>query len=235
MNLPKIETPKYTLTLPSTGDTIEYRPFLVKEEKILLIAQETGKQKDMIRAIGDIIKQCTFGKLDYSNMSTYDLEYVFLKLRAKSVGETSDISLKCQHCNTPNPISINLEEIELVKPEKQIDKKIMLTKDIGVICKHISAADLEELETSSKNTGEKINMTIIKSIESIFDKKGVYPTNEASSKDLQEFIDSLARSQISKIEEYATNVPKLQKEIEFICAKCGEKNNILLSGTDSFL
>ena len=108
MPLPKLEVPKYTMELPSSGDVIEYRPFLVKEEKNLMIAQETGESNTVFDAIKDIVKACTFGKLDTDNIATYDLEYVFLKIRTKAVGETADIQIECEKTGVKVPVSYSV-------------------------------------------------------------------------------------------------------------------------------
>ena len=114
MNLPKLETPKYQLTVPSTKKEASFRPFLVKEEKILLIAQESGEESNMIRAMRDIIVSCTFGEIAAKDLTSFDLEYIFLRVRAKSVGEDAEIGIKCSECDTSQKIKINLDKSRLI-------------------------------------------------------------------------------------------------------------------------
>ena len=113
MALPIIETPKYETTVPSTGKKVQYRPYLVKEEKILMIAMESEDQTQIIRAMKDVIKACTFDKVEPDKLCTFDIEYLFLKLRAKSVGEISKVGLKCEKCSKPTDVNINLDDIEI--------------------------------------------------------------------------------------------------------------------------
>lgn len=234
MALPTINTPKYSLKLPSTGESISYRPFLVKEEKILLIAQETKDPKQMMSAMGDVIFACTFGKINTSEITSFDLEYIFLKLRAKSVGENADIKIQCTSCEEYNPISINLDEITVTVPEKK-DATIMLTDSIGVTLKYIDAKKMEKITgLIETNQMAVINELIINSIESIFDDSNVYPAADSTPAELTQFIESLSRQQMEKIEHFISNAPKLQHVCEFKCKKCEEQNSITLQGIQSF-
>lgn len=234
MPLPTIESPKYVLTIPSTKQSVEYRPFLVKEEKILLLAQESNESTEMMSAIKDIIFACTFETVDPKELTSFDLEYVFLKLRAKSVGEISNIKVKCSHCETYNEVSINLDDIQLTWPEKEVSSKIMLTDKVGVILQHIKVGNMPALSDSDKISGETITNMIIASIESIFDDNGVYQSNQSSKEELITFVNSLNRTQINKIEEYISNTPKLEHVAIFECDGCKKENNIALSGIQAF-
>ena len=233
MALPKLETPKYTLEVPSTGQSVEYRPFLVKEEKVLLVAQESDDNKTMMKAMGDIIDSCTFGNLNIKSITNFDLEYIFLKLRSKSVGEISEILLSCTECDTKNEVKINLDEIEIKVP-KDKDKKIMLTGDVGITLKYISALDVTRLSSYDDDQSKLINETVLSTIENIFDKDNVYDMNDSSSKEKEEFINSLNRQQMEKIENFISEAPRLKKEISFTCKSCKTKNKMTLEGTEAF-
>ena len=140
MALPKLNnTPKYELTVPSSGEVIRHRPFLVKEEKVLMIAQESKDEKQILKSIKEIISACSFGKLNPNDCTTIDLEYVFLQLRAKSVGETVTVKIKCEKCDTYASVIINLEDIQ-VSEAKKVDNNIQITDSIGVILKKILIA-----------------------------------------------------------------------------------------------
>jgi hypothetical protein len=230
MPLPKIETPTYELTVPSTGDLIEYRPFLVKEEKILMLAQESGGIKDMVRALKQIISSCTFEKVDPNALASYDIEYIFLQLRAKSVGETSSFQLKCEHCGEYNPVEIDLTKVEVKFPLEKNENTIQLTENVGVVLRSIH---LDEIENISDKV-EDFTKVLALSIEKIYDDSQVYNSSDISQKEMTEFVESLSRSQVSKIEHYIENQPYLGMEVEFGCTGCGRHNSISLRGLDSF-
>ena len=233
MPLPILESSKYTVTIPSTGKTIEYRPFLVKEEKILLIAQESNDSTQMFSSMKEIIRSCTFEKLDVESITSYDLEYIFLKLRSKSIGEVSDINLECSECKTLNPVSIVIDEIE-VKINPNVSKTVMLTETVGVNLRHIRVKDMAQLSDDKKSQSEIINNVVIASIESIFDADTVYPSDKSTPQELTTFINSLNREQMGKIEKFIESTPKVQKDVTFSCSHCKHDNSINVSGTQSF-
>jgi len=232
MNLPKLETPKYQLTVPSTKKQSNFRPFLVKEEKILLIAQETGEEGNMIKAMRDIIISCTFGEIDAKDLTSFDLEYIFLKIRAKSVGEVADIGVKCSECETTHELKIDLDKVSLTKT-KSLPKKIELTDTIGIIPQYVKLDDMIEM-AGIKDQGLLFTKTIAATVQSIYDDTNVYPLSEASEEDTKEFIDSLNREQMEKIEKVFNTTPKLEEKISFTCSGCTAENNRTLSGIESF-
>lgn len=234
MPLPILESPKYVLTVPSTSQSIEYRPFLVKEEKILLLAQESSNSSEMMSAIKDIIRACTFGVINPNDLTSFDLEYIFLKLRAKSVGEVSNIKCKCDHCETYNEVSVNIDDIEVTWPVKEVSNKIMLTDKIGVVLRHIRVNDMSTIISTSEVDMDTITNMLIASIDSIFDDSGVYPAAQSSREELLTFVNSLSRGQLNKIEEYISNSPKLQHSVKFNCTGCKTDNDITLVGTQAF-
>lgn len=233
MPLPILESPKYVLTIPSTGKNVEYRPFLVKEEKILLLAQESENENAISTAIKDIVKACTFDVVDPNELTSFDLEYIFLKLRAKSVGEVSEIRCKCEKCETLNNISINIDQIEVSWPNKKQDKKIMLTDSIGITLNYIKVKDIKA-EESGKSQTETIMDTIIAMIDSVFDQNGIYKKEDSTREELVTFINSLNRSQMEKIEKFIMDSPKLTHTAKFKCTSCKNDNEITLSGTQAF-
>lgn len=234
MHLPKIETPKYSLVIPSTKKKLSFRPFLVKEEKILLLAQQSDNEEDQLEAVKSIIESCTFDKIKADDLTSYDIEYLFLQLRAKSVGESADVNIKCSKCGSSTPVNINLAEVDIKYPNKKIDNRIQLTDAIGVVVKNLSTADITKLGKLGDDQVQLLNDTIAATIESVFDADNVYPMDDASPAEKEEFINSLSRGQMEKIEEFISNVPKLQEEVTFKCLSCGEKNKIMLEGLQSF-
>ena len=232
MNLPKLETPKYQLTVPSTKKQISFRPFLVKEEKILLVAQESGEEPDYIRAMCDVISSCTFDNIVISDLTSFDLEYIFLKLRAKSVGETIDIGIKCSECGEVNEVKVNIDEISVTEADP-LPNKIELTDTIGIVPQYIKIDSLIKI-ANTKDPADILTETVAATVESIYDEKNVYPISEASENDVKEFVDSLSREQLEKIENIAEGAPKLQETVSFTCKKCGAKNEKVIKGIESF-
>ena len=227
MALPKLETAKYSVEIPSTKQTIEFRPFLVKEEKILIQAQESGDTDQIIKALKDIIRVCTFEKVKPNDLTLFDLEYIFLQLRARSVGEEVDFKIKCEECDRQNVVTLDLTEVKIKWPEKKIDNKIKLSDSVGVVLRPIRVKDMNKIEGD-------ITESIIASIESIYDEDNVYPTDEASKKELVAFVDSLSHSHLEVIQEYIENQPKLEHVLKYTCLHCGHKNEYTLSGLADF-
>jgi len=183
MPLPVLEAPKYSLIVPSTKKKIQYRPFLVKEEKILMIAQEAKDASQIESSIKDIIKACTFEKIDVDSLLTYDLEYILLKLRSKSVGETSKFSLSCKECEVKNEIVINLEEIGIEFPETVPDNKVKLTKDVGITLSAVSIKRMGNIDQTD------INSVLSLVIETIYDEENLYSVENDIKDELKTFIE----------------------------------------------
>ena len=228
MSLPKLNTPVYEAILPSTDKVIKFRPFLVKEEKVLLTAMEDGSQTALMNAIKTILKNCVQGNLDVERLPLFDIEFLFLKLRSKSIGEISEIGLKCTdtECGGVNQISINMDEIEVTKPEGH-NRKIMISDDVGVMMFY------PVMKTSGIT--EEDGMAIVKDcIEMIFTEEETHERDSFTSKELDEFIDSMDTKQFAKIKEFFDTMPKLQHTINYKCEKCGEDKEVTLQGLDSF-
>jgi hypothetical protein len=187
----------------------------------------------MFSAMKEIIRACTFEKLDINTITSYDLEYIFLKLRSKSIGEITDINLECSECKTPNPVAIVIDEIE-VKIDPKAPKTVMLTETVGVNLRHIRVKDMALLADDKKPQSEIINNVVMASIESIFDETNVYPSDKSTPAELTTFINSLTRAQMSKIESFIESTPKVQKDVSFKCTHCAHDNTINISGTQSF-
>lgn len=233
MALPILESPKYTVEIPSSKKTIEYRPFLVKEEKILLMAQESQDSREMLNAMKDIIRACTFEKVDVNTLTSFDLEYIFLKLRSKSIGEISHVNIKCSSCEVSNPIEINLDEVQ-VKFDDSVSRTIMITDSVGVNMRYIRVKDMSALTDDKKSQSDLINEVVIASIESIFDAEKVYAAENSTKAELITFINSLNRSQMQKIEAFIAAIPALKEDVKFKCKGCGHDNSLELSGTQAF-
>lgn len=235
MSLPILESPKYDVRLPSSGKTIEFRPFLVKEEKILLMAQESGESRQMLTAMKDVVKACTFGVINPNDLTAYDLEFLFLRLRSKSVGETATVRLKCSECSKFTPVDINLDEIGVPTVSHE-PVNIMLSDTVGITMRHIRVRDLGVLTNEKTNRSDLVTDTLIASIATIFDANSIHSTDDSSKEELTRFINSLSRVHMKQIEEFISATPKVECNVKFKCecADCAHENEVKLTGIQSF-
>ena len=235
MALPKLTTPTYELEVPSTDEKIKYRPFLVREEKILLIALESGKSEDIINAVKDIVTACTFDKLDLGTMPMFDVEYVFLNIRAKSVGEISSLRLLCpDDKETYANVDVNLSEVT-VQVEKEHNEKIELTDEMGIIMTYPSIDSMASTgitDISAENMLEVIGSCILQ----IYDKKGeeVFEAKDQTKKEITDFIEQFNTKQFQKLQEYFDTMPKLKHMVEIENPKTKVKSKIMLEGLNDF-
>jgi hypothetical protein len=236
MPLPTLEAPTYKAKLLSTGKEIDYRPFLVKEEKILLIAQESGDQKQIIQAVKDLLRACTFEKLDINSITMFDLEYLFLLIRSKSVGENISYGCKCKKCEEKIEVEFSLESIEVKKPtaKKKVDPKVQLTDSIGVTLRHPRVGDVLSTNFADTAAGEQITLMLISAIESVWDSENVYPREDTPDEEMKSFVESLNHKQMEKLTQFLESSPKLQKKLDLKCEKCGHNQKTLLEGLAAF-
>lgn len=225
-------TPTYELILPSNGKKITYRPFLVKEEKILLIASESKNEKEIYKAMQDVVSACTFGKVDMTEAALVDIEYIFVNIRTKSVGETSDPQIKCSSCEQPNQITINLSELN---PNVGHDhtNKIKLTEDTILEMRCPTYSDIEKMQEKKTDT-ERLFTLVSLCVDKIHTPTQTFTSKEVGINDVTEFIESLTQSQFKKISEFFETMPQLVKEVKFNCKKCGHENKITLKGVADF-
>ena len=239
MALPKLNVPVYEAILPSTEKVIKYRPFLVKEEKLLLTAMEGGDETAMIPAVKQIINNCVQGKLDVDKLPTFDIEYLFLRLRAKSVGEKVTLGLKpwgCPQndgklCEKSTQVEIDLEEVNVIKNDKH-SNKIMLDDKIGI---KLSYPDLSKLGKVDKIDTAESGMSIIKDcIDMIFTEEETFDRGTFNDKELNEFIESLNTQQFTLIKDFFDTMPVLKHTAKYKCDTCGEKKETVIQGLNSF-
>jgi hypothetical protein len=233
MALPILQAARFELELPISKKTISYRPFLVKEEKVLLMALESQNRKQIMNAMNDIVDACTFGEIKSKDLPVAELEYIFLKLRSKSVGENSHIGVKCQSCNESNELDINLDDIKLDTTDIA-STKIMLTDTIGVIMKYPNTTDVTRSIDEKKSDVENTYAVIAACLDKIFDTENTYDVASQSKQEVQDFIESLNKQQFDKIKQFFEKLPKLKHNVVFKCCKCGKDNDIILEGTESF-
>lgn len=231
MALPKLNAePKFRITIPSTGKNTRFRPFLVKEEKVLMLAMESKDERLMLDAVADTIVACIEDEIDKKKLTTFDIEYLFTKIRAKSVGEVSRVSIKCSKCEHENEVGINIDEVKM--QVKQTDNMIKLEDNLSLEMKWPMLEDLMQLpkEISVENilTMLRIAMVAIHTDEERID------LSESSDQEVEEFIESMNTQQFAKVRDYMDSLPALRHKVEFDCASCSEHNELTLEGMQSF-
>ena len=247
MGLPTIAVPEYTLKIPSTGKEVKYRPFLVKEEKILLLAMESEKTEEIITATKTIIENCVYGDINVDEMPTFDIEYIFLKLRAKSKGEVLELKYKCPKCESEIPISINIDDIKVIQQDKEHTKDIKLNEDLGIMMKYPNLSLQTKIAQASddKPEIEELFDTMTACIDYIYDKETTYPSKDHTDQEMTTFLESLTDDQFQKLAKFFETSPTLKHDVELHCKnkvkgkgkekkECGYKEKITLEGLDSF-
>ena len=232
MALPQLNTPTYELEVPSTGVKISYRPFLIKEQKVLMIAQEQGGERALLKAVGNIIKDCTMGTVENpEDLPTFDMEYLFLKIRGKSVGDKVELNLLCPDDEKTRVLTeIDLNEIKIEKGEST--NTIQLSDDIGITMKYPTVKDL--INFGNEKSTVKMTFDIVQSCTvNIFDANDVY--EDFSRKELQDFFEQLNTEQFDKIQKFFDEMPKLKHTIKVKNPNTGVESDIVLEGLQSFL
>ncbi len=235
MALPKIETPTYELTLPSQDIKVQYRPFLVKEEKILLMASETGGQKDMIQAVKDIVSACTFNKINASTLPIFDLEYLLLQIRAKSVGEVSKFKILCPD----DKKTYANAEIDLSKVEVQVDdnhtNKVLLDENrkLGVVFTYPTIDSVSVGENIKADSKTLFNV-LVNCIDHIYEGDKIYPAAESTKEELDQFVEDLTQEQFETFRHFFETMPKLKHDVEIENPNTKVKSKVTLQGIQDF-
>ena len=234
MALPKLDTPTYTLELPSTGEEIKYRPFLVKEQKTLLILQESEDKRDIINGLQKIVTDCTIDKLNMSKMPIFDFEYLFLKIRCKSVGETAELNLTCPDDNvTTVPVTINLNEIDVQVTEEHTDT-IKITDNINMVLRWPTIHDVGDVEVTTDNLVDNVLALLKKCITQINEGDTIHNRTDMSSEELDEFIDSLPSDTFEDVGKYFETMPQLLHVVNITNPNTKVDNEIVIQGLESF-
>ena len=235
MALPKIDVPIYELTVPSTDEKIKYRPFLVKEEKLLLIAMESGENSDILRAVKDIVDACTFNKMKIGNMPMFDVEYIFLQIRAKAVGEVSTLRILCRDdMKTYAKVEVDLNEIE-VRVTDAHTNKIELSDEMGVIMKYPTVDSFVENKIDDISPANMLDV-IITCIDKIYDKKGeeVFDAKDSTKQELIDFVEQMNTTQFADVQKFFDTMPALSHEITVKNPKTKKESKVTLSGLNDF-
>lgn len=235
MALPKLGVPQYELSLPSTGKTVKYRPFLVKEEKILLLALEGSDEKEIITAVKNTLRACILSRVKVDELPSFDLEYLFLKIRAAAVGSMIEMTVTCTDDNTTQTkASIDIDDVE-VKKQEEHDRKIMLTDSLGIIMNYPSMDRFIESQFLNKDLDpEHIFNFIAEHIDQIFDGEDVYDSSTTTKKEFREFVESLTSKQFEAIQKFYETMPRLTHTFTVVNPKTGNECNYTIEGLQSF-
>jgi hypothetical protein len=231
MALPKLETPTFELTVPSTGEKIKFRPFLVKEHKVLLTMADADEEQ-VVRIVKELVDVCTFNKLNIETLAHFDLEYIFMLLRAKSISEIVDVIITCINCDERYDSSFNIEDIKVENLDNKKNNKIMITDKIGV---ELTFPKFEDIVKLIENSSTDLVIEIVKkNIKGVFDENQYYESANQTQEEIEEFILSLTKEQFEKIEKFFVNSPKLVQTVETECPKCNHHNISKIEGIQNF-
>lgn len=234
MALPKVALPTYELEIPSNGKKIKYRPFVVKEEKLLLLALESGDDKQIEDATRTLLKNCITSRVKLEDLAIFDLEYIFLQIRAVSVGEVVEMLLTCEDDGeTQVKYNLDLTQVQVIKSENY-SSKIMLSDSMGLIMKYPSFEEFVKVSIIAKDTSEQVIEIMGKCVDQIFDGEDVYDSSTTSKKEFVEFIEGLTNKQFEKVQEFFSEMPVLKHEIKLKNPNTGVENSFVIQGLSNF-
>ena len=237
MALPKLNTVFYDLELPYSKKKIQYRPFVVGEQKNLMIAMETKDEKQIFTSMKQAVQACTNNSVDPSTLPLFELEYLFLNIRMKSVGEKTKIMMTCDECMAENEVPVDLRNTVFEQPSEKKNDVIFLTDNIAIRMKMPSLELVQKINDDVKNgeTQAQIMFDVaLECIDAILDQENEYKISETNKDELREFIDSLSAEQFIKVQEYLDNMPSLKLKVEHKCEKCGSDMSTDIQGIANF-
>jgi hypothetical protein len=239
MTLPTNTTPTYTIKIPSTGKDFKFRPFLVKDEKALMIAQESEDVGVMLDTVKDVIRSCAKSDIDVDSLASFDIEYIFLQMRAKSVGEIVELVFACDEDHGADndkaraTVQINLEDVKVQYPEGHTNK-IALFGDVGIVMKYPTIDTLKRLETSNSTDVDVMFDVMSDCIDYIYDGEQVFPAKETDKHELIDFLNNLTNQQFASVQKFFQTMPQLRAYVTYTCPVCGKVHNKYLEGLSSF-
>lgn len=237
MALPKLNTaPIFDEKVPSTGERISYRPYLVKEEKVLMMAFESRDQKQVTRAIGNTLNSCIQSDIDVFNLTTFDVEYLFTKIRSKAVGERSTVIMNCSECKTGNEVDVMIDELKLdvSNTDENGREKIQITDDIAVELAYPAFGDILDVETKGDSIEDGIGM-VASSIQAILTEEERFDKSDVKPEEIMDFIMELPTDKFNLLGNFLRKIPKIQKDVSFDCTNCSHHNEYTLEGMKDFL
>lgn len=233
MALPKINNvPKYTLTIPSTKKQVTFRPFLVKEQKVLLIALESQDENQILKATTDMIAACLDENLNVTKMPTFDVEYIFTQIRSKSVGETSKINLRCSSCKEYTEVEVALDQIKIEIPAK--NNEIKLNDNYTVVMKYPSYTDVVKIKSKRGTITSTMYESVLLSLDKLKTPDEIISFSDEAEKDIDEFLESLTTEQFQQLVKFVDNTPTLKHDVKFTCSNCKHSNKKTLQGLQDF-
>jgi hypothetical protein len=242
MALPKIDVPIYETKLISNDKTIRYRPFLVKEQKLFLMAAESDDVADTISAIKQVIQNCVIDEIDVESMATFDIEHLFMQLRARSVGEIVQINYNCNNkikddegekvCGGKVKFDINVLDIKPLKDPTHTNK-IVINDKMGMVMKYPTFKTVNKLDVNS-NDMQQVLEIITGCIDFIYDDDKIYYSKDTTKEELIEFVENLTQTELEKIQNFFNTLPKFKKDLHFKCGKCNYEEDIVVEGIQNF-
>ena len=235
MVLPQVVLPTYELTIPSNGKKIKYRPFVVKEEKLLLLSLESQDEKEIEKSVKTLLKGCIQSRVKLEELAMFDLEYIFLQIRAVSIGEIVDMKVTCKDDEkTQVTYQMNLSEVGVIKPEGS-DPKIMLNDELGVIMKYPAWNEFISGSIMGKDPSTDTVLEIIAGcIDQIFDKEDVYDSSTTTKKEFIQFVEGLTNTQFEKIQQFFENIPRLEHKFTVKNPNTGVDSEFIINGLTNF-
>lgn len=234
MALPKLnDSPSYSVTIPSSGQSTTFRPFLVKEQKALMIAYETQERSDIVRAIIRTIHSCIEEPIS-NRLTTFDVDYLFTKIRAKSVGEKSDLIVRCEECGSENEVQVDLDEIEIDGEIKE--GVIQITDDVSLLMKYPTYEEFMNNPSllNSETQTEGLVELIIACMGSVLTEEEKLDLQDESKESVLEFVDSMTTEQFERVADFVNSAPAIKQDVTFKCKSCGHDNLHELKGIDDF-
>lgn len=242
MSLPKIDVPIFEAVLPSNKQIVKFRPFLVKEQKLLLMASQATEVKEVIDSIKQILRNCILTELDIESLPVFDLEFLFLNLRARSVNEIVDIKYKCNNHSVTEDgetrtctgmVEYKIDVLE-IKPEfaPNHTNKIQVSENLGIVLKYPTFEMMKTIE--GKREDEAVFELLLQCIDYIYDKDNMYYPKDSTHEEMTEFIDNLQQKHLEMIKDFFDSMPKVKKDLDFKCPKCGLEDKIVIEGVQSF-
>lgn len=239
MALPMNATPIYTLQIPSTNKEFKYRPFLVKDEKALLAAQQSEDPTVMVDTVRDVIRSCAKSDIDVDTLASFDIEYIFLKLRSVSVGEMVELIFSCDEDHgednekAQSKVFIDLNKVQIEK-DKAVDSKIPLFDNVGVVMHYPTFETMKKLQDNKGDEPDQVFEVVTSCIDYVYSDDEIFPAKEQSKEELYEFLNNLTSDQFLKIQEFFNNMPKLRVNVQYKCPVCGKEHDKYLEGLQSF-
>ena len=244
MALPKIDVPTYETKLISNGKTVKYRPFLVKEQKLFLMAAQSTDEKETVDVVKQVLNNCILSDIDVDDLPTFDLEHLFMQLRARSVGEVVNLKYNCNNtvkddkgeektCGSLVKFDLNILDIKPIIDEKH-SSKIEISDKLGIVMKYPTLSLIKDVGNLANEDVDTVLNVIVSCIDYIYDEEQMYYAKDSTKEELLEFIENLQQEDMEKIQFFFTTMPKIAKELDFKCEKCGYEEIITVQGIQNF-